>query len=238
MSAPDLRAPRFPRAAIFFRALRRAAPPAPLEQVAAPARRPLLCRPMASLRKDERGVAAIEFAFIAPIMLAMLIGIVDVSNAVSINWRMVQLNKTLADLTSQSTSLTTAQLDNIFTASATVLSPYSGKLPRMEISSVVVGMDRKARVCWSEAREDGQPGMLLKTVAGLTKGTVVPLPNLEMAVPTYSYIVTTTKLDYDGYLTPDFQMNSKTLYFRPRAGNRDTNSEQVERIGQPTCAAT
>lgn len=218
------------RASQFIRAVKRARKEAPptLPGASGPS--------AAGLKSDERGVAAIEFAFIAPIMVAMLMGIVDVSNAVSINWRMVQLNKTLADLSSQSTSLSTAQLDNIFTASAAILSPYSGKLPRMVISSVIVGSDKKARVCWSEAREDGQPGFL-KTVTGLTKGTVVPLPNIEMAVERTSYIVTTTTLNYEGYLTPSFEMNAKTLYFRPRAGNRDKNTEQVERIGQPTCDA-
>jgi Flp pilus assembly protein TadG len=195
-------------------------------------------RRVPSLRKDERGVAAVEFAFVAPIMLALLVGLVDISSALSMKWRVVQLNRTLADLTSQSNSLTTAQIDNIFTASAVVLSPYNGKLPRMEISSVVVGTDRKARVCWSEAREDGKPGTLLKTVAGLTKGTIVPLPNNDMAVPTYSYIVATTQLDFGGNLTPSFQISSKPMFFRPRAGNTTTNSQQVERSGQPVCAAT
>jgi Flp pilus assembly protein TadG len=187
------------------------------------------------LKRDDSGVAAIEFGFIAPIMLLMLIGIVDISNAVSINWRMVNLNKALADLSSQTASLTTAQLDNIFTASAVVLSPYEGKLPRMTVSSVIVGNDKIARVCWSEAREDGRPGPLLKTIAGLTKGTVVPLPNLQMAEPGISYIVTTTVLDFKGIISPEMEMNAKTLYFRPRAGNRENGTEQVERIGQPLC---
>ncbi|MCU0884733.1 MAG: pilus assembly protein [Beijerinckiaceae bacterium] len=187
------------------------------------------------LGNDDSGVAAIEFGFIAPIMLLMLIGIVDISNAVSINWRMVNLNKSLADLSSQTATLTTAQIDNIFTASAVVLSPYEGKLPRMTISSVIVGSDKIARVCWSEAREDGRPGPLLKTISGLTKGTVVPLPNLQMAEPGISYIVTTTVLDFKGIISPEMEMNAKTLYFRPRAGNRDNGTEQVERAGQPLC---
>jgi Flp pilus assembly protein TadG len=195
-----------------------------------------LFAPAARLRRDEGGVAAVEFAFIAPIMLAMLVGIVDVSNAVSVNWRMVQLNKTLADLSSQSASLTPTDFSNIFLASASVMSPYKGKLPTMTISSVVIGSDRKARVCWSEARQDGPPPNLLIAAVGLTPGSIVPLPNLEMAVPNTSYIVTTTKMEYDGYITPNFELNSRTLYFRPRAGNRDTAAEQVVKSGQNPCA--
>jgi Flp pilus assembly pilin Flp len=187
------------------------------------------------LKRDDRGVAAIEFGFIAPIMLLMLIGIVDISNAVSINWRMVNLNRTLADLSSQTATLTTAQLDNIFTASAVVLSPYEGELPRMTISSVIVGNDKIARVCWSEAREDGRPGSLLKTISGLTKGTVVPLPNLQMAEPGISYIVTDTALDFKGIISPAMEMNAKTQYFRPRAGNSENGTEQVELTDQALC---
>lgn len=225
----------------LLRRVRRPATPAPLALDSAGTRGTSsllsrLNRQRHRLKRDDSGVAAVEFAFIAPIMLLLLIGIVDVSHAVSLNWRMVNLNKTLADLSSQTATLTTAQLDNIFTASAVVLSPYDGKLPRMTISSVIVGNDKIARVCWSEAREDGRPGPLLKTISGLTKGTVVPMPNLQMAEPGISYIVSTTVLDFKGIISPAMEMNAKTLYFRPRVGNRENGTEQVERSGQPLCS--
>ncbi len=186
--------------------------------------------------RNQSGTAAIEFAFVAPLMLTILIGIVDVSNAVSLNWRMVQLNRTLADLASQNANLTTAQLDNIFMASASVMSPLNGPLPKMLISSVIIGNDKIARVCWSEGREDGQPSGLLKSASGLAKGSVVPLPNLDLAVPKSSLIVTTTTMTYQGMLSPNFNMSSKSFYFRPRNGNKDiVGLEQVERVGQPLC---
>jgi Flp pilus assembly protein TadG len=40
-------------------------------------------RPRVSLRRDERGVVAIEFALIAPVLLMMLFGIIDFARALN-----------------------------------------------------------------------------------------------------------------------------------------------------------
>lgn len=40
-----------------------------------------LTRLLPALRRDERGVSAIEFAFVAPIMMALVLGITDLSRA-------------------------------------------------------------------------------------------------------------------------------------------------------------
>jgi hypothetical protein len=56
-----------------------------------------------------------------------------------------------------------------------------------------------------------------------------------MATPGISYIVTTTVLDFKGIISPAMEMNAKMLYFRPRVGNRENGTEQVERSGQPLC---
>ena len=194
-----------------------------------PIRNWAIARLQRRLARDEKGVAAIEFAFIAPIMILMLVGTVDMSGAVALNWRMVQLNRTLTDLSSQSASLSTADLNNIFTASASVLSPYRGPAPKMVISSLVIDSGKIARVCWSDARNGG---------VALARGSVVSLPNTDMATPNTSLIMATTALSFSGIFTPDFPMSAKPLYFRPRIGDRSTNVEQVVREGVAACPAT
>lgn len=172
--------------------------------------------------RNQDGVAAIEFAFIAPIMIAMLMGIIDISNAVSLNWRMVQLNRTLADLTSQSKILTNTDVDKIFAASTATLSPYSGPAPHMVIASVVVNSSGSPRVCWIESRNGAAP---------LAVGNTVALPNPSMAVPGTSYIISQVKINYSGYVSPDFGMTANWLYYKPRAGvtGGASGAEQVVR---------
>ncbi|MGL4438886.1 MAG: TadE/TadG family type IV pilus assembly protein [Bosea sp. (in: a-proteobacteria)] len=174
------------------------------------------------LASDDSGVAAIEFAFIAPIMIAMLMGIIDISNAVSINWRMVQLNRTLSDLTSQSKILQNVDVDKIFAASTATLAPYNGTLPHMVIASVVVNPSGIPRVCWIESRNGSAP---------LAVGNTVALPNPAMKVPGTSYIISQVKIGYTGYVSPDFDMMANWLYYKPRAGyvGGTSGAEQVVR---------
>ncbi len=189
---------------------------------------PGLARFRKRFTRNDEGVAAVEFAFIAPIMLTLLIGIVDISNAVSISWRLSQLNRTLADLSSQSRTMTTAERNNIFGASAATLSPYTGPAPVMVISSVVLNNTGVARVCWSASNVSGNE---------LPANSVVTLPNIAMAVPNTSYIITNSRVVYTGTLSPNFTMNAQRLYFRPRAGvlGGPGNAEQVVTTTQGPC---
>ncbi len=178
------------------------------------------------LQGDESGAAAVEFGFIASIMLTMIMGIVDISNAVSVNWRMTQLNRTLADLSAQMRQVTNADLNTIFAASAATLRPHDGPMPRMVITSVVVGPDRVAKVCWSVG----------SNAAPLPTGQVVTLPaGLNLA--NTALMMTTVDMIYDGFITPSFDMTASSLYYRPRQAVRGgpNNVEQVERIGSAMC---
>lgn len=186
----------------------------------APARRTALRTLLRRYRSDQDGTAAIEFSFIASTMVLMLIGIIDISNAVSQNWRMSQLNRTLADLSSQSTTMSVAEVNNIFAASAATMSPYTGPLPTMIITSVFVNASGQARVCWSTSNVPG---------AALAPNSVVTLPNAGMAVPNTSFIMASTTMNYTGIIVPNFGMTSKPLFFRPRQGvvAGPANIEQV-----------
>jgi Flp pilus assembly pilin Flp len=196
--------------------------PRPVDQRPALPRR--VRRFLRRFHRDGDGVAAIEFAFIAPIMLMMLIGIVDISNAVSQNWRLSQLNRTLADLTSQFSTVDWNQSQSIFGAAAATMSPYSGPLPRMSIYNVVVNNSGIATVCWGF--HSGPHSVL-----GWSGGSVVTFPNPAMAVPNSSYIVTAADMTYGGFIAPNFQMSSKPLYFRPRQGV-NLGPRNIEQVGQ------
>ena len=49
-------------------------------------------------RKDKQGVAAIEFAFIVPIMFLMFVGAVELSQAITVDRRVTQVASSVADL--------------------------------------------------------------------------------------------------------------------------------------------
>jgi Flp pilus assembly protein TadG len=75
--------------------------------------------------REARGVAAVEFAFVAPIMLLLFVGTIELSAGVSTNRKLSRLSSTIGDLVTQSQSLTQNDLNNIMDVSEKVMYPYS-----------------------------------------------------------------------------------------------------------------
>ena len=78
------------------------------------------------LIRDVRGVAAIEMAFIFPVMVILYLGLVDVTNFLQVNRRVTLTASTLADLVTQADStITTADIDGIFESARAIFEPLS-----------------------------------------------------------------------------------------------------------------
>lgn len=89
------------------------------------------------LRRDEKGLSALEFAIICPVMLTSLLGAVEVSNGMLADRKITLVTSTIADLTSQDRNVTNAEMNDIFAAGAAVMFPMGAGPLRMRISSVV-----------------------------------------------------------------------------------------------------
>lgn len=107
----------------------------------APAR---LLRRLNLLGRDDSGVALVEFAFVATIMIFMYVGSTQLSDAINANRRVTITARALADLASRTPSdvgsrigeLTESQLSTIIAASAQVLHPYSQENAQIRVSEV------------------------------------------------------------------------------------------------------
>lgn len=86
-----------------------------------------LARPLARLRwfaRDTRGIAAVEFGLIAPILLVMLLGAVELTRAISIDRRFALVTSTVADLITRETELKAADINAIYQVAAQIMSPF------------------------------------------------------------------------------------------------------------------
>ena len=102
------------------------------------------------LCNDTKGVAAIEFAMIVPLMLVLFFGTVEFSSGVAVDRKVTLMARTLSDLTSQNISVTDTQLTNIFNASTGIMTPYSAAEVKSTITELYVDPTTKvARVQWS-----------------------------------------------------------------------------------------
>lgn len=144
------------------------------------------------------GIAAVEFALILPVMLLLYLGMAEVTTAVNVNRKMTILSRTLADLTSRAAGgVNNAEMDSIFGASLTVMSPFSMADLQMRVSSVVItesGGAPQARVCWSDARN--MPARATNEVVQVPTGFDIPntsfiLAEVEnMHTPMIGYAIT------------------------------------------------
>ncbi|RAU21141.1 pilus assembly protein [Paramagnetospirillum kuznetsovii] len=100
-----------------------------------------MMRRLSSLGRHTDGLAAIEFAVVMPMMLIALLGTVEISNLVNSYSKTVSASQTVADLTSQSQSLTTTDLNSIVIAAQRVLDPLISDATTLGIDVVSIGFD-------------------------------------------------------------------------------------------------
>ena len=161
---------------------------------------------------DRRGVSAIEFAFIAPVLIALYVGAVELGNALTINRRVFSVASTTADLAAQVKSVSTGDLQDITSAASSILTPYSTAPLKIVVSSVVADNNNTTTVDWSYATNGATPraknsGVTLP--AGLTQAN----SSVIMAEVTYAF---TPLLNLSGYFNPGPFTMGRTFYERPR----------------------
>ncbi|WFP63000.1 TadE/TadG family type IV pilus assembly protein [Mesorhizobium sp. WSM4904] len=105
----------------------------------------------ARLFRDRRGVAAIEFAFIAPVLLIMYFITMEASQAIETSKKVSRIGSMVADLVTQQTTVTKADLDAIMKIGTSTLQPYNRSTPTIIITGIQISdqASPQARVAWS-----------------------------------------------------------------------------------------
>ena len=119
------------------------------------------------MKDNERGVAALEFAMIAPIMILLYMGSVELHFALSADRRVTDLAGATADLVAQSADIS-GQMNNIFTAASTYLQPYGIAPLKITVTSICHDANDQGKVDWSVNFQGG--------VRTLSHGDTIQLP--------------------------------------------------------------
>ncbi len=100
--------------------------------------------------KARQGLAAIEFALIAPVMIMLFYGAVELGSAVDCNSRVGRVGYTVADLVAQSVFVSTSDTTNVFNAANAILYPYASSNAKIIVSSITYDANGKLTVAWSD----------------------------------------------------------------------------------------
>lgn len=160
--------------------------------------------------KDRSGVSAVEFALILPAFAVLFFGSIEVSFLLTVDRKVTQTASALGDLTARGTTLTEAEMNDIFAASSAVFAPYDGSAARMRVTSIKM-IDGETKVSWSRA----------KNMTAYADDSPISVPS-GLLIDGQSVIFSEVSYDYQstlGYFLPSAKNLEETFYLRPRRVN-------------------
>lgn len=153
-----------------------------------------IARHAARLRRDRRGVSAVEFAILAPVMLTLFLGSVEATQGIAADRKVELTAHTLADLATQYTDITDADMANILAAGQAILAPYPTAGLQEVVSEIAINNQGAGTVVWSDTL--GGTALAAGTTVSVPTALAVPNTYLMLAQvqysynPTYGYVMT------------------------------------------------
>lgn len=157
---------------------------------------------------NEKGVSAVEFALIAPVMVLIYFGCIELSLLMRADRRVTSTASSLGDLTARLVTVTDADMQDLYNAATVLMEPYPAGSARMRITSVVDNGDGQTRVDWSDGFN----------TAPYAPNTAITIP-AGLVVSPGSVIVAEVEFDYEssvGMVLDASRTVKDTFYLRPR----------------------
>ena len=162
------------------------------------------------LLADRRGIAAVEFALLLPVIVTLYFGSVEVSQAIAVQRMVTLAASTVANLVTQYPSISAGQtMPDILNAASAVLTPYPVSSAVMRVSLISIDNSGKATVTWSQALNGS--GLPVGQVMTIPASLNTPNTSVVFGETTYAY---TAAVDFIKFGT--FNLSS-SVYMFPRS---------------------
>jgi len=160
----------------------------------------------------QGGLAAIEFALVAPLLIIIYLGSAEVTMALMAYRKLGSTAVIAAELASHSPSIDATTADRIQQAATAALAPFNAADLDQRLSAVVVDAGGVARVAWSVG--DGADALVV--------GSVVDVP-ADLSVPDEGIVMAEAWLDYaspTAFGIPGNWRFAQTHFIYPRINDR------------------
>jgi hypothetical protein len=103
-------------------------------------------RGIRGLRYNERGISAVEFALISPLLIMLYLGAIELNFLMEADRRVTQTSASLGDLTARLSTVTDSDMAEMFAAAKVLMEPYDA-----------TGRDAYLKYCrqWRRQSESG-----------------------------------------------------------------------------------
>lgn len=166
--------------------------------------------------QDRQGLAAIEFAFIAPLMLLLYFGMVEFSTAYMANRRANHTASITADLIAQDQETNRATLAKAFSVGGRIMPPYDVGPLSMRVTSVTLDSNNRAIVDWSSRHGTG--------INALRRGDVYGSLPADLLTAGQSLIIGESHYVYNSRST---QVINRPLVFERRYFLRPRTTDKI-----------
>jgi Flp pilus assembly protein TadG len=170
--------------------------------------------------RDRRGVSAVEFAFIAPVMIGLYLGCVEISDGVAVDRKVSLVAGALANLTASCGSsntnaggcanniLSATEMNNIIAASSAIIAPYDSTKLTMSVSCLSIDANQNVTMKWSTGTlQSGS--VTIPPVLAAVPGTLIYSTVSYAYKPIVGYTITgTLTLSDHMYMSPRTQAPS------------------------------
>lgn len=161
-----------------------------------------------TFRGDTRGVAAIEFAFVAVPMIVTFFGVAEVATYVLAARKVSNVASVAADLVTQDTFISDSEMADVMKVLDVILRPFDPTTAHVRVTSVVADADGKTTVAWSDARNTS--ALPVNSPVAVPGGIVPDGQGIIMTEVSFKY----TSL-FGMFLTGGMTV-SDTFYLKPR----------------------
>ncbi len=171
------------------------------------------------IHSDERGVAAAEFALIAPIMIVLYCGMAELTLAMMAERRAAHSASVVGDLIAQAPNslVNTTDLGDIFTIGNSIMYPFPAGTLKLRVTGVVADTNAIPKMSWSLGH--GLSKMPAGTVAGFPPALLAAGDSVIQTDVQYTF---SSPLKY--VMRNDVTFKD-TYYLKPRSGIAVTCSD-------------
>src|SRR5262245_33280732 len=173
-----------------------------------------LSRRLSKFIEDKRGISAVEFALLLPLMLTLYLGGVEVSQGVAIDRKVTLTARTVADLVAQVSTIDNTGVNASLGASAAILAPYPDTNAKITVSVVTIDANGNAKIAWSAATN----GSARATGAAVTVPDALKVPSTSLVWGETTYTYTPSI----GYVVTGALTLTDQIFMRPRLSDTVT----------------
>jgi Flp pilus assembly protein TadG len=157
---------------------------------------------------STRGVAAIEFAAVLPVLVVIFLATFDGGRAIGTYLKVRAATYALAEMTNQYATIQSTDMSGILCATSTVMAPYTAS-PSVTISQVQINSSGVSKIEWS-ANQGG---------TARTVGSSISPPSAMVVKSSYLILaeVTNTFTPMFGFFGKNGITFSDNLYVTPRS---------------------